>query len=78
VSGSALITDSVPATDRVRVQGMGDALIWGSGAIASIGSGWLVAQAGFAVLSLAGAVLSLVPVWFLIRRALPIFSANDK
>jgi MFS family permease len=78
VSGSALITDSVSPADRVRVQGMGDALIWGSGAIASIGSGWLLSQAGFAVLSLAGAVLSLAPVVLLVRRALPIISANDK
>jgi MFS family permease len=67
VSGSALITDSVSAADRVRVQGMGDAFIWSTGAVASIGSGWLLAQADFATLSAAGAVLSLVPVWPLIR-----------
>jgi MFS family permease len=67
VGGSALITDSVPSSDRVRVQGMGDTLIWGCGAVASIGSGWLLAHAGFAVLSIAGAAISLVPVWPLLR-----------
>ena len=67
VGGSALVTESVAPADRVRVQGMGDALIWGGGAVASIGSGWLLEHAGFAVLSAAGAVLSLAPVWLLVR-----------
>lgn len=67
VGGSALLTDSVDSTERVRAQGAGDALIWGGGAVASIGSGWLLDHAGFAVLSLAGAVLSLIPVWSLVR-----------
>lgn len=67
VGGSALLTDSVQPAERVRAQGAGDALIWGGGAVASIGSGWLLDHAGFAVLSLAGAVLSLIPVWSLVR-----------
>lgn len=66
VGGSALVTESVAPDERVRVQGVGDALIWGGGAVASIGSGWLLEHAGFAVLSLAGAVLSLAPVWLLV------------
>jgi len=67
VGGSALVTESVAPAERVRVQGVGDALIWGGGAVASIGSGWLLEHAGFAVLSIAGAVLSLAPVWLLVR-----------
>lgn len=67
VGGSALLTDSVASAERVRAQGAGDALIWGGGAVASIGSGWLLDHAGFAILSLAGAVLSLIPVWSLVR-----------
>jgi len=67
VGGSALLTDSVVASERTRAQGAGDALIWGGGAVASIGSGWLLDHAGFAILSLAGAILSLAPVWSLIR-----------
>lgn len=67
VGGSALLTDSVAPADRVRVQGAGDALIWGGGALASIGSGWLLDHTGFAVLSAAGAMLSLAPVWLLYR-----------
>lgn len=67
VGGSALLTDSVTPSERVRVQGFGDALIWGGGALASIGSGWMLEHAGFAVLSVAGAVLSLAPVWPLLQ-----------
>jgi len=68
VGGSALLTDSVSPVDRVRVQGLGDALIWGGGAVASIGSGWMLEHAGFAALSIAGAVLSLAPVLPLWRQ----------
>lgn len=67
VGGSALLTDSVAPAERVRAQGAGDAVIWGGGALASIGSGWLLDHAGFAMLSLAGAFLSLTPIWSLIR-----------
>jgi MFS family permease len=62
VGGSALLTDSLPAHERVRVQGVGDALIWGGGALASIGSGWMLEHAGFAVLSAFGAILALAPL----------------
>jgi len=67
VGGSALLTDSVVPSERTRVQGAGDALIWGGGAVASIGSGWMLDHAGFAMLSLAGALLSLAPVWSLLQ-----------
>jgi MFS family permease len=67
VGGSALLTDSVPASDRVRVQGFGDALVWGGGALASLGSGWLLEHAGFAALSAMGAALALAPLPALLR-----------
>ena len=62
VSGSALLTDSVSPPERSRVQGFGDSLIWGGGAIASIASGWMLERTGFAALSMVGAVLALAPV----------------
>jgi MFS family permease len=67
VGGSALLTDSVSPSERVRVQGFGDALIWGGGALASIGSGWMLEHAGFAVLSAVGAGLALAPLAALLR-----------
>jgi hypothetical protein len=49
------------------VQGFGDALVWGGGALASLGSGWLLEHAGFAVLSATGAALALAPLPVLLR-----------
>ncbi len=80
VGGSALLTDSIAPSDRVRVQGLGDALIWGGGAVASIGSGWMLEHAGFAALSVAGAVLSLaplVPLWRHRHRAAALARAPE-
>lgn len=68
VGGSALLTDSIPPRERVRVQGFGDALVWGGGALASVGSGWMLEHAGFATLSAVGAVLALAPVPVLVRH----------
>jgi MFS family permease len=67
VGGSALLTDRIAPAERVRVQGLGDALVWGGGALASIGSGWMLEHAGFAVLSGVGAILALAPLPALLR-----------
>jgi MFS family permease len=67
VAGSALLTDSVPAHARTRIQGRGDTIIWTGGALASLASGWLLARTGFAGLGMIGAVLALAPVWPLWR-----------
>jgi MFS family permease len=67
VGGSALLTDRITPAERVRVQGFGDALVWGGGAIASIGSGWMLEHTGFAVLSAVGALLALAPLPALAR-----------
>ena len=67
VGGSALLTDSVTPAERVRVQGLGDALVWGGGALASIGSGWMLEHSGFAMLSGVGSLLALAPVAALVR-----------
>jgi MFS family permease len=68
VAGSALLTESAPRKDRVRLQGTADAYVWGSAAVAGVVSGLLLAEVGYAVLSLTGAVLALSPLPFLRRR----------
>jgi MFS family permease len=68
VAGSALLTGAITSTERTRVQGMSDALIWTSAAVASLGSGVLVAAAGYASLGIIGTALVVVPVWVLWRR----------
>ncbi|HEV7810704.1 MAG TPA: MFS transporter [Candidatus Limnocylindrales bacterium] len=69
VAGSALLTSGVSIVERTRVQGLADALIWSTAALASLGSGVLVASAGYATLGVLGAVLVAIPAWILtIRR----------
>ncbi len=68
VAGSALLTNGLGLAERTRLQGLTDALIWGSAAAASLGSGVVVAAAGFTALGILGAALVVVPAWLLIAR----------
>lgn len=68
VAGSALLTTSLSVVERTRIQGLADALIWGTAALASIGSGVILTVAGFTVLGLLGAALVVLPVWVLASR----------
>ncbi len=68
VAGSALLTRGVSIVERTRVQGVADALIWSTAAIASLGSGVLVAAEGYAALGVIGAVLVAIPAWILTVR----------
>lgn len=68
VAGSAVLTHGLEMPERTRLQGLTDALIWSSSAAASIGSGVVVAVAGFTALGLLGAALVVVPVWLVIAR----------
>jgi MFS family permease len=69
VAGSALLSTGVSVVERTRIQGLADGLIWSTAALASLGSGVLVASAGYATLGVLGAVLVVIPAWILtIRR----------
>lgn len=68
VAGSALLTRDLSLAERTRLQGVTDALIWSSAAAASLGSGVVVAAAGYATLGLLGAALVVVPVWLVVAR----------
>ena len=68
VAGSALLTEGAAPARRVRLQGMGDAVVWTSGAIASLSSGLLLAASNYAVLCLVGAALTVVPVLVMARH----------
>jgi MFS family permease len=57
VAGSSMLTGAVATTERARVQGVSDALIWSTSAIASIGSGVLLGAWGFAALGIIGSVI---------------------
>ena len=68
VAGSALLTHGLELAERTRLQGLTDALIWSSAAAASLGSGLVVAVAGFTSLGLLGAAIVVVPAWLIVAR----------
>lgn len=68
VAGSAILTHGLDVRERTRLQGLTDALIWSSSAAASIGSGVVVAWAGFTTLGILGAAMVVVPAWLVIAR----------
>jgi MFS family permease len=69
VGASALLTESTPQAERVRLQGTADACVWGSAAVAGVVSGVVLAEVGYAALSLTGSVLALSPLLFMRRSA---------
>ena len=76
VAGSTLLSSSVEPARRARVQGVADAVIWTTSAVASLGSGVVVAAAGYTTLGFLGVALVLAPVWLLINRRHAIAAAT--
>jgi MFS family permease len=68
VAGSALLTHGLSLAERTRVQGLTDSLIWSSAAVASLGSGIVLAYAGYAILGLMGAALVVIPLLLVAAR----------
>jgi MFS family permease len=68
IAGSAMLSAGVELAARTRVQGLADAVIWTTSALAGLGSGVVVAGAGFSILGFLGAALVLAPVWLLLNR----------
>lgn len=62
VASSAVLSGSLPAPVRLRVQGGVDALVWSVSAVAGAASGLLLDRVGFAGLGAGGAVLALLPL----------------
>lgn len=67
VAGSALLTEGLSISERTRLQGVTDALIWSSAAAAALGSGVVVAVASYTALGLLGAALIGLPAWAMLR-----------
>ena len=68
VAGSAMLTGGVSVVERTRIQGLADGLVWSTSALASLGSGVLLAAAGYAALGVLGAVLLVIPAGVLTLR----------
>ena len=62
VAGSALLSEHLELHERTRVQGVADALIWSTAAAASLGSGLLMAVAGYTALGILGVGLVVIPI----------------
>lgn len=62
VAGSALLSQHLEIHERTRVQGVADALIWSTAATASLGSGVIMATAGYTALGVLGAGAVILPV----------------
>ncbi|MCF2941790.1 MFS transporter [Paenibacillus alkaliterrae] len=60
ISGTAIIADAAPAATRAKTQGSIDVLIALAGASGGALSGMVVANSSYAILSLAGGILSLL------------------
>jgi len=68
VGGSALLSDHLELHERTRVQGVADAMIWSAAAAASLGSGLIVAAAGYAALGVLGLGLVVIAVLVITRN----------
>ncbi len=68
VAGSSLLSTGVSLAERARVQGAADAVIWSTSALASLGSGVVVATAGYTTLGLLGVVIVAGPALLLLSR----------
>ncbi|MFF7180451.1 MFS transporter [Streptomyces sp. NPDC008121] len=69
VSGSALLTDSVPQAARAAVQGLSDATMNTAAGIGGLVAGLIVAQAGYGWLNVVGACLLLPMAALAVRGA---------
>ena len=68
VAGSSLLSSGVSLAERARVQGAADAVIWSTSALASVGSGLVVAAAGYTMLGLLGVGIVAGPAVLLFSR----------
>jgi MFS family permease len=74
VAASSLVSHGLSLAERTRVQGIADALTWGTAAFASLSSGLVVAAASYTVLGFVGVALTAIPAAFLVlqrRRVWP-------
>jgi MFS family permease len=68
VAGSSMLTGGISVVERTRIQGLADGLVWSTSALASLGSGVLLAAAGYAALGVLGAALVVIPAGVLTLR----------
>jgi MFS family permease len=70
IAGSSLLSDSLAPSERSPVQGANELVVNLASAIGSLGSGVILAYAGFTALSSVGAALAVLPLAALAWQAL--------
>jgi MFS family permease len=68
VGGSSVLSKDLPEESRIQLQGIVDAIIWGSSAVASLSAGPLFGIGGYPLLAMIAGGIALVPVVLLARR----------
>ncbi len=69
VGGSSLLSRDLPAAERTQLQGVVDAVVWLSSAVASLVAGALFGLGGYSLVAVFGGVLALAPVVLVSRRS---------
>ena len=69
VGGSSLLSRDLPAAERTQLQGVVDAVVWLSSAVASVAAGTMFALGGYVLVAVFGGVLALAPVAVLGNRS---------
>jgi MFS family permease len=69
VGGSSLLSRDLPAAERRQLQGVVDAVVWLTSAVASFGAGALFGLGGYGLVAVFGGVCALAPVAVVSRRA---------
>jgi MFS family permease len=67
VAGSTLLTGGISLAERTRLQGVTDAFVWGTGAVASMSSGVIAAVAGYTALGIGGLGLVILMAMIVLR-----------
>jgi MFS family permease len=67
VGGSSVLSRDLPEPARIRLQGVIDAIVWGSAGIASLSAGPLFGLGGYPLLAAIAGLVALVPVTLLAR-----------
>jgi MFS family permease len=62
VGGSALLSRDLPEDVRAQLQGLVDAIVWGSAAFASLSAGVIFAGGGYSVLAVVAGLLATTPL----------------
>jgi MFS family permease len=68
VAGSGMLAEGTPSARMTVLQGASDSLVFGAAALASIGSGALLAVLGYSAMALVSGLLLVIPVAVIVRE----------